>query len=192
MNRSIRIEIAESAEELKRLHKQQPDKHLAQRILFLYVLKTGKLTRLSHGPAILNQHRKTLGEWLDKYRQGGLEGLLQRQSPPGPSSSVSPELEAKFKAVLESTGFPGGYREAHAFAQEHGCNLGYHAIRKFLRSRFGTKLKVARPKHHKQAPEAVDAFKKRTLLPKSKRPSPASRGTRPSTSTSKTKADLAG
>lgn len=190
MNRSIRIEIAESAEDLKRLHKQQPDKYLAHRILFLYLLKTGKLTRLSQGPEVLNQHRKTLGEWLDKYRQGGLAGLLQRASPPGPQSSVSPELEANFKAVLESTGFPGGYREAHAFAQEHGCALGYHAIRNFLRTRFGTKLKVARPKHHKQDPEALEAFKKKTLRPKSKPLSPTSRATRRSTSTSKTKAVL--
>lgn len=192
MNRSIQIEIAESAEDLKRLHKQQPDKYLAQRIHFLYLLKTGTLTRLSQGPVLLNQHRKTLGDWLNKYRHGGLEGLLQRESPPGRQSSVSPELETKFKAVVESTGFPGGYREAHAFAQEHGCDLGYHAIRNFLRTRFETKLKVARPQHHKQDPEALEAFKKRTSAPKSKPRSPANPGTRRSTSTSKMKADLDG
>jgi len=187
MNRSIQIEITESAEELQHLHKTQPNKYLAQRLHFLYLLKIGTLTRLSQGPALLNLHRKTLGQWLSKYQEGGLDALLQRQSPPGQKTSISPELEAQFEVILTTTGFPGGYRQAHAFAQEQGCELSYYAIRDFLRSRFGTKLKAARPKHHKQSPEALDAFKKKTLLPTLKQPSPANPATPASISTSRMK-----
>jgi transposase len=192
MNRSIRIEIAETAEALKLLHKQQPDKHLAQRLLFLYLLKTGTLTRLSQGPKLLNLHRHTLRRWLNTYLEGGLDALLQRESPPGRTSSISPELEAKFEERVNGVGFPGGYREAFEFAQEHGSDMGYFGIRKYLRTRFGTKLKVARPQHHKQDKEALEAFKKKTLKPKSAKRSTANLVMGKSTSISKTKADLGG
>lgn len=188
MNRSIRIEIQETAEELKQLHKQQPDKHLAQRIWFLYLLKTGTLTRLSQGPDLLNQHRHTLGRWLKAYETGGLSGLLQRESPPGQSSSIPPELAVKFEEKLNTTGFPGGYVEAFQFAQEHGWDVGYFGVRKYLKTHFGTKLKVARPQHLKQDPEVREAFKKTASKPASVKSSPASPATRRSTSISRTKA----
>lgn len=83
MNHSIRIEISETLEELKRLHKEQPDKNPAQRLWFLYLLKTRKLTRLSPRawpaePA--SPH--PLRVWLNKYLAGGLPELLRRESPP--------------------------------------------------------------------------------------------------------------
>lgn len=188
MNRSIRIEIQETAEELKQLHKQQPDKHLAQRLWFLYLLKTGTLKRLSQGPDLLNQHRHTLGRWLKAYETGGLTGLMQRESPPGQSSRIPPELAAKFEERLNTTGFPGGYVEAYAFAQEHGWEVGYFGVRKYLKTHFGTQLKVARPQHFKQDPKARETFKKTASKPLSMKRSPTSRAIRKSTSTFKTKA----
>lgn len=192
MNRRIDVEISESVEELKRLHKQQPDKRLAQRIHFLLLLKTGQLKRLSQGPDLLNQHRHTLRRWLLRYTQGGLEALLTDETPPGRPSGISSELEAQFEKVLTTTGFAGGYREAHAFAQEQGCTLSYHAVRTFLRNRFGTKPKVARPKHAKQDPEALEAFKKKDLPTPSKRLLRANLAMTKSSSISKTKRDSVG
>lgn len=168
MNRSIRIKIKETPEELKQLHKQQPEKHLAQRVWFLYVLKTDTLTRLSQAPDLLNQHRHTLERWLKAYETGGFSGLLQRESPPGQSSSIPPELAAKFEEKLNTT--------------------GYFGVRKYLKTHFGTQLKLARPQHVKQNSEAREAFKKTTLRLSSVKPSPGSPAIRKSTSTSKTKA----
>lgn len=190
MNRSIRIDIAETADELKRLHKEQPDKNLAQRIWFLYLLKTGTLTRLSQGPTLLNQHRHTLRQWLNKYISGGLPELLKRETAPGPTCSIPPDLAVQFEEIVKGPGFTGGYREAYDLAQKHGWNVGYFAVRNYLRAHYGTKLKVARPQHHKQDPEALVAFKKKISTPKSVKPSPTTPKPRKSTFTSKTKADL--
>jgi len=93
MNRSIKIEITESPKELKRLYRSETDKRKAERIQFLYLLKTNQISSLLHGSKQLMHHRHTLSHWLEKYENGGLEGLLAREKPGGNKPLVSAELQ---------------------------------------------------------------------------------------------------
>lgn len=168
MNRSIKIKITESEEELKRLYSQESDKRQAERLQFLYWLKSETVTSLSQAAEQLMCHRHTLSKWLNKYEEGGLKELLRRESPTGKPSGVSQELSEKLDERLENEGF-ASYKDAYAFMQEHGYPSSYSSGIKHLKKHHGTRLKTARPQHIKQNPEARDAFKK-TLLKSLKQP----------------------
>ena len=160
MRRDItKVPIRESTQELHVLMRQQPDKYLYQRLHFLYLLKTGLATKMGQASLILNIHRKNLSLWLKAYEQGGLEKLLDRQRPPGSKPSITPEIHEAIKKRLETTGFDS-FLEARQFVEDQGVKLGYKAVRSYLHKHFKVKLKVPRPRHIRQKPENIVAFKK--------------------------------
>lgn len=170
MNRSIKIEILESPAKLKKMYRSETDKRKSERLQFLYLLKTSEIKSLSQGAKILMHHRHTLSSWLEKYESGGLEELLKRDVPGGNPPSVSDSLKELLEERLNENGF-SSYKEAHEFMQDHGYISGYDAASNYLKKYHETRLKTSRPQHIKQDPEAREAFKK-TLLSKSKKPSP--------------------
>ena len=168
MNRSIKIKVTESADELKRMYRSETDKRKAERIQFLYLLKTNKISSLSDAMDILMAHRHTFAEWLNKYEQGGLEDLLRRESPGGNPPNVTPELHDLLEERLKNEGF-SSYKDAYAFMQEHGFPSSYDAALKYLKKHHNTRLKTSRPQHVKQDEEEREAFKK-TLVKSSRKP----------------------
>jgi len=168
MNRSIKIKITESEEDLKRLYRQESDKRQAERLLFLYWLKSEKIASLSQASEQLMCHRHTLSKWLNKYEEGGLIELLRRESPTGKPSGVSPELTELLDERLEDNGF-ASYKDAYFFMQKHGYSSSYSSAVKHLKKHHGTRLKTARPQHIKQDKEARNYFKK-TLVKSSIQP----------------------
>lgn len=166
MNRSIKIEIKESPKLLKRLYRHENDKRKAERLLFLYLLKTGQISSLLQGSELLMHHRHTLSDWLEKYEHGGIKALLLREKPGGNTPKVSLDLKDMLEEKLKSEGF-SSYKEAHEFMQEHGYEYTYDAAVKYLKKHHDTRLKTARPQHIKQDPDARDDFKK-TLVKSSK------------------------
>lgn len=166
MNRSIKIEIKESAEELRRLYHCETDKRKAERLQFLYLLKTQKVTSLTEATNLLMYHRHTYASWVNKYEQGGLEELLRREQPGGMRPNVTAELKKLLDEHLEKDGF-SSYKEAYAFMQEHGFPSSYDAAMKYLKKYHNTRLKTSRPRHIKQDQEALESFKK-TLVKSSR------------------------
>lgn len=159
MNRSIRIPIQESAEQLKKLYLQETDKRRAERIHFLYLLKTEQITSFKQGTHLLMHHRHTLSRWLVAYEEGGLDQMLERESPPGRPPAVSDELRDLLEAKLKANGF-ASFKDAHAFMQQHGYTGDYNSGMHYLKTHHQARLKVARPQHVKQDPQQRDAFKK--------------------------------
>jgi len=168
MNRSIRIPIKESAEEIKQMYIQETDKRRAERLQFLYLLKTKQINSLTEGTQILMHHRHTLSRWLNAYENGGIELLLERESPPGRQANVSEELKQLLEEKLASNGF-ASYKDAHAFMQQHGYTGDYNSALHYLKKHHETRIKVTRPQHIKQDTEARDAFKKTLVTSSQKR-----------------------
>ena len=169
MNRSIKIEIIESEEDIKQKYLQETDKRRAERLHFLYLLKTRQLSSLTEGTKLLMHHRHTLSSWLTNYEQGGIDALLERSSPPGRKSSVSEELKELLEEKLSTEGF-ASYKDAHAFMQQHDYSGDYNSALQYLKKHHETRVKVSRPQHIKQDKEARDAFKK-TLVKSSQKKS---------------------
>ncbi|PSB61275.1 transposase, partial [filamentous cyanobacterium CCP1] len=70
------IEIHESAEELKDLMHQQRQADDRERIQALYLLKSGQCQQVQQVAKVIGRHRSTVHRWLDFYRTGGVNRLL--------------------------------------------------------------------------------------------------------------------
>ena len=168
MNRSIKIEIKESIEELQALHRAENEKYRAERLLFLYLLNTKQAKSLSQAAKLLMHHRHTMRTWFNKYAEGGLEELLRREEPGGNLPQISDELYQLLDERLSHEGF-ASYKEAYAFMVERGYTNTYDTAYQLIRREFNTRLNVSRPQHVKQDPEKREAFKKTLLKSSAKR-----------------------
>ncbi|NJK28386.1 MAG: response regulator [Coleofasciculaceae cyanobacterium SM2_3_26] len=78
-----KLDITESAADLKQLLRTQKTASDKERIQLLYLLKTQQATTVQSAAALLGRHRVTVQEWLRLYRKGGLSGLLSHKPRPG-------------------------------------------------------------------------------------------------------------
>jgi transposase len=100
---------------------------------------------------LLGVHRNTIGRWLAIDAAGGLAALLHRSKPAGKRPSLSPAVLASLGQALQR---PDGFASYEALRQwvrqTHGIHITYKTLYTLGRTRFKTKLKVARPSHTKQ------------------------------------------
>lgn len=161
MRKKIPI-VQERLDELqKMLHKtRDADKKLCVNMLVLLKSQQFK-TRI----AVANHlgiHRNTIGKWLTIYERGGIEALLEKQSPGCPKGQrtlpkeVYNSLEEKLK---ESSGF-ASYIDVRSWVkQEHGIEVSYSTLYKILRREFQAKPKVPRKSHKEQDEKEVAEFR---------------------------------
>ena len=103
-------------------------------------------------------------EWAARYRRGGLDALVPRK-PRGAKPRLSPEQEARLKARLDAGPTP----------EDGVCTLRGKDVVRILEAEFGVKHTIGsiysvlhriryscldpRPRHEKNDPKAVEAFK---------------------------------
>jgi DNA-binding transcriptional ArsR family regulator len=75
MSGLLKIEIQESAAELKALMERQQKASQRRKVQVLWWLKTGQSQTVNQLAEMGGQHRTTVSRWLSRYRQGGLEAL---------------------------------------------------------------------------------------------------------------------
>lgn len=157
----LRIAIEESAETLKTLLDKQHDAVSRSKVQVLWWLKTGAVTRVNHLADLSGYHRTTVSRWLSEYRQGGLEVLLAVHPKPGRTPKIRGEIRARLERELQDPEGFGSYKDVQQWLQAVcGVNVAYKTVHGTVRYRLKAKLKRPRPRSEKQAPGAVEAFKK--------------------------------
>lgn len=157
----LRITIEESAETLKTLLDKQHDAISRSKVQVLWWLKTGAVTSVNHLAHLSGYHRTTVSRWLSEYRQGGLEVLLAVHPKPGRTPKIRGEIRARLERELQDPEGFGSYKEVQQWLQGVcGLNVAYKTVHGTVRYRLKAKLKRPRPRSEKQAPGAVEAFKK--------------------------------
>lgn len=160
MPATFHIQVKESTEELK-TQQGGVSAYLRPRIKMLSLIAAGT-TQVGVLCAKLGISAPTLKEWKSKYHQGGLQALLLEgrggDKRSGITASQRQIIEQKLsdpKNALRS------YGEAQAWLKaELGIEKEYHALNKYLKRNWGTKLKVGRKSHVKKDEAAVAVFKK--------------------------------
>jgi transposase len=150
MNNAIPV-IHESADELKHLlaRERHPSRH--QRLHALYVVASGQARFRNDVARLLGGSRNTVGRWLDRYAQGGLDALLELYVPAGKAPALAPDQEAQLRQRLQQPDGFAGYGEAQQWiADTFGVELTYNATHKLVHYKLGAALKVARPAHQKK------------------------------------------
>lgn len=146
MTRSLKVKINETISEIEtRLSKSKTARE-KERLLLLYWLVKGTVSSRKDLKELLGRDVSTITRWIQLYREGGLEKLLEEKSAPGKAPKIDGEVLKGLKARLEDeTGFKS-YGEIQKWLKEkYQLSLNYKTVHKTVRYKLGGKLKVARP-----------------------------------------------
>src|ERR1019366_2685975 len=103
--------------------------------------------------------RSTIQVWLDHFTAGGLAQLLERESPPGPTSPVAaPKVQAQLQAGLKAGRWRTAGQVAAWLQEAHGIKRATKSLYYWL-GKVGGALRVPPPCHVKQDPAASAAFR---------------------------------
>jgi len=162
MATGLQIRVIETPDALKTRY-QRISNHLRPRIKMLVFIGNGT-TSVSTLCAKLGISAPTLRDWKTKYQRGGIEALLNEGRGGDKRSGISAEQKQVIADKLSSPKDAfRSYGEAQAWlSTEMGIEKEYHALNKYLKRNFGTKLKVGRKSHVKKDEAAVAVFKKPT------------------------------
>ena len=160
MSGIYKLEIQESAEQLQKLMHQQQKPQARERIQVLYLLKTQQAKTVTQAAQLMGRHRVTLQAWLSLYRQGGLKAMLAINPRPGRKASIPLwAVKALAKKLQEPEGFQSYQHIQQWLAQTLGIQASYFVVYQLVRYKLKAKLKVPRPRNHKQDPERFEQFK---------------------------------
>jgi transposase len=140
--------ITEHAAVLKQRLQREHDSHKKLRLQMLYLLASRQAHERQEVARLLGVHRHTIGRWLASYATGGLAALLATDVPAGKAVSLAPAVLASLEhALRRSEGFASYEALRQWVRRTPGVEVKYKTLYTIVRTRFHTKLKVARPSH---------------------------------------------
>jgi transposase len=143
--------IRESVEELRVKIRKEKDGINRTKLQMLLMIRSKSGRRRNEVAACLGVNRKTVGDWLIKYEDGGLPKLLEKKSKGGSQSSLPIEvIEGMRKHLADPSGL-GSYKELldwvmKTFSITTTFWVVYYAATKILNARPA----VARKSHVKK------------------------------------------
>ena len=156
-----KLDISESEEELKHLLRIQKTASTKERIQLLYLLKSGQAQTVDQAASLLGRHRVTLQNWLKRYRQGGLDALLERKTAPGRQQSIPQWVQdALSKRLAQSEGFNSYGEICQWLETQLGISAPYKTVHKLVHYRLGASPQVAHPQSVDNTDERVETYKK--------------------------------
>lgn len=160
----VKINITETASDLKKLLKQQKTAYALERLQALYLLKTQQVETVQHLAFVLGKSRVTVQRWLQRYTKGGLDRLLEQHQSTGRPKIIS--LQVRERLLLELAQPQGfeSYGEVQTWLKaSEGIDASYKVVHDTVRYQLKAGLKVPRPQSIKQSQEAKENFKKNCL-----------------------------
>lgn len=165
MSRPFKVEITQSEEELKKRLQTARLGSQKEKLQMLWWIKSGQVKEQQEIGFCLGRDTSTITRWLQKYRLGGLAGLLEIKKAPGATPKMSDQAIAALKQELETgKGFSSYGAIVEWLENKYGVKIEYGTVYRWVRYQFGAKLKVSRPKSYKQDEDAVQRFKKNSVL----------------------------
>ena len=149
------------AELYSRLHRERKAE-VKHRLYMLVLIKEGKCSTRKEVAKRIGVHRNTISDWLSKYESGGIDALVQIQSPGAPSGQRSlPEsiLAAVKERLATVTGFGSYVQLQRWLAETHNFSIKYTTLHRIVRYVLKAKLKVPRRSHQKKNDAEEAAFR---------------------------------
>ena len=163
MPKKIIVPVKESLAELKRLQKRFPQKTKLLGMLML-LKKRPQLTKLSLS-CQLGVSDKSIQIWRDNYITGGIEVMLHDNRGGHKKAAITAVAHEKLANRLNNPkeGFRSFIEVQQWLAAEFGIEMNYHAVNKYVKRKFGARLKVSRKSHVQKSPADEAVFKKPIL-----------------------------
>lgn len=166
MSGRMNLEITESVEYLEKSMKRAQRASQKERLQALWWVKSGQVTEHQELSRRLGRNPSTISRWLQRYRNGGLQAMLEVKTAPGAKPKIQGAVRRALEARLESAEGFGSYGEIVDWLnQTFELELKYGTVYRFVREELNGDLKVPRPVSVHQHPDSVDTFKKTFPLP---------------------------
>lgn len=155
-----RIEIIESVKTLTNLMKKQKRVLEYNKVLTLYLLKSGEQITVRGVAKSLGKGETTIHPWLALYREGGIENLLHNKQTVGRPKKFSAETVALIQNELRDPEGFSSYKEIDFWLKvvrevPSSYATVYYLVKKELKS----KLKIPRPRSVFQKKSAINQWK---------------------------------
>lgn len=162
MGRVKPVEIQESIEELLGLMRQEKRPLVQARLQALYLYKSGQEQDYAAIGQQVGYERHTVGKWFSQYSQKGLAACQTLEMGKKSGSIISGQALADLEQKLNSsTDYFTSYKQIHQWLQkEHGLDLSYAHVHRFVRYYLKAKLKVVRKSNLKKDAAYEEKYKK--------------------------------
>lgn len=160
MSLPIKLVVKESRSELQQL-KGKMGSHLAPKIKMLLSIQSG-IDKNIELASKTGSGLRSIIRWKKQYQAEGIDALFRDNRGHGHKPALGEKEQQQLEAQLSNpkSGFRS-YLEIQQWVEAtFGIKMEYQALYKFLRRRYGTKLKVGRKSHIKKDEKAVAFFKK--------------------------------
>jgi transposase len=156
-----KLEITETAADLKQRLRTQKTASDKERLQLLYLLKTGQASTIQSAATLLGRHRVTVQEWLRLYRGGGLAALLEHKPRTGRRQSIPQwAQESLHQRLHQSEGFNSYGEICQWLETQLGISAPYKTVHQLVHYRLKASPKVARPVSVETSEAKVEASKK--------------------------------
>jgi transposase len=144
--------ITESAVELLRRMKREPDIKKRQRLHALYLVASGQTRHRIDVAQTLGVHRHSVAAWFAAYAAGGVEQALRYEVPRARRARrMTDTALAALKAQLQAPAGFASYGHIRTWlAEQHQVQLSYASVSALVRGELGAKPKRPRPSHEKK------------------------------------------
>lgn len=144
--------ITESAAELLRRMKSEPDGKKRQRMHALYLVASGQAPHRKDVAKLLGVYRHSVAAWFAAYAAGGMEQALQYDVPrPARARRMTETALTALKTQLQTpAGFPSYGHIRTWLAEHHQVHLSYSSVYALVHGELHAKPKRPRPSHKKK------------------------------------------
>ncbi|MBD0302715.1 MAG: helix-turn-helix domain-containing protein, partial [Tolypothrix sp. T3-bin4] len=159
MGNSFQVEVSESREQLQHRLRHAVTATTKERLQMLYWIKTKAIATRQELSQRLERDESTVYRWLQRYKQGGIDKLLEVKTPPGKSGLIPTKVMTQLTERLsQPEGFKSYSQIQEWLTQECQIVAAYKTVHKIVRYKLNAKLKVPRPRSAKAKPEVQEAF----------------------------------
>ncbi len=141
-----KLEISESEEELKEILSRQKTASDKERVQVLYLLKSKQAETVQTAAELVGRNRTTVQEWLKRYREAGIDGILRHKPRVGRKPKIPQWAEKALEQQLQQENGFNSYGEIRQWLQE---KLGIESTYKNVHDLVHYRMKAS-PKQKRQ------------------------------------------
>lgn len=160
MLQPLSFPIKESLIELRKLQKLVPGKYKA--IQMLIALKQKGALSKDNLAIMVGASDKSIQTWRSNYVSGGMDDMLKDSRGGKKPGKITVAAHKKLSERLHNPkhGFRSFIEIQQWLLKEYSIDMQYHAVNKYVKRKFGARLKVSRKSHVQKSPAAEAVFKK--------------------------------
>ena len=155
-----KVTVTETLSDLRLYQRRNPSRFKALQMLII-IKQQGIFNKYVLADLLGSSH-SSVAKWRNTYLAQGISGLLIENRGGFKKASITPLVEKQLSQRLNNP--KGGFRSFIEIQQwllnEFSIDMQYHAVNKYVKRKYGGRLKVSRKSHVLKSPADEAVFKK--------------------------------